>query len=174
MNKEQLIDLIESKKRSVSIETERVLNFIINEVESEFINDDLQHHQDRVEKDEVIFKLEQEIECYRTEKEVYHRNWIDSIRTCEYLKEQNKAFQELRPEIQWFALLMENQLQLNEHKGGWENSSEDFLLEQLYRNAGKILQGVNKIQRTVNTANFAMMIADKELQTLKGAPYENR
>lgn len=66
----------------------------------------------------------------------------------------------LRPEVQWFAEQMELALQENEHKGGWKNIDREWLLEQVYRNASKILMGVENIKHPVNVANFSMMIAD--------------
>jgi hypothetical protein len=66
----------------------------------------------------------------------------------------------LRPELQWFAVQMELALRENDHKDGWNNCSQDWLLEQMYRNASKINKSRTCINKVINTANFAMMIAD--------------
>jgi hypothetical protein len=65
----------------------------------------------------------------------------------------------IRPEVLWFAVQMELKLRENDHKGGWSEEHESWLLDELYRNAGKIRED-RGIVRAVNTANFAMMIAD--------------
>ena len=40
----------------------------------------------------------------------------------------------LKPKIQKFVEKMEKQLQANEHKGGWEDCSREFLLLELDKN----------------------------------------
>lgn len=67
----------------------------------------------------------------------------------------------LRPEVQWFAEQMELALRENDHKTGWRDEHQSWLLGELHRNAGKIREE-RGIVRAVNTANFAMMIADNK------------
>ncbi|KEF40153.1 hypothetical protein M670_00169 [Schinkia azotoformans MEV2011] len=67
-----------------------------------------------------------------------------------------------------FAKAMESQLRVNEHKGNWEESHHEYLIEQLLKNLnclGKELCKADKDKieisiRSANIANFAMMIAD--------------
>lgn len=67
----------------------------------------------------------------------------------------------LRPEVQWFAEQMELALRDNEHKGGWRGTDDEYFIEAIYHNASCIkTSGENKIRRTANVANHAMMIAD--------------
>jgi SOS-response transcriptional repressor LexA len=66
----------------------------------------------------------------------------------------------LRPEVQWFAEQMEQALRENDYKSGWKDEHQSWLLGELHRNAGKIFDSGYSLRRLVNTANFAMMIAD--------------
>lgn len=56
---------------------------------------------------------------------------------------------------------MELVLRENDYKTGWRTEHQSWLLGELYRNAGKIREETG-IVRAVNTANFAMMIADNK------------
>lgn len=76
----------------------------------------------------------------------------------------------LRPEVQRFAEEMERQLQANEHKGGWEDCTQEFLLSELNKNKVRLLEAIyghnpirreeKILRRCANIANFAMMVAD--------------
>jgi hypothetical protein len=75
-----------------------------------------------------------------------------------------------RKEVILFSHDMEAQLKVNEHKGGWSNSSDSFLYRQLERNLAVLDHELAKDDRDkheitircANIANYAMMIADNE------------
>lgn len=83
---------------------------------------------------------------------------------------------DVRPEVKFFAEIMEEQLQKNEHKGGWKDCGYYFLEKELRKNLNKLedITGTtysnlieiqkaykdNILRRAANVANFAMMIAD--------------
>lgn len=76
-----------------------------------------------------------------------------------------------RPVVETFAEEMEKQLKANDHKGGWETSTNYWLMEGLKKNLAALRTCVNQepkvliqqeeiMRRAANIANFAMMIAD--------------
>lgn len=71
----------------------------------------------------------------------------------------------MRPELQTFAQYMEHKLKLNDHKGGWENTSQErlfALLKKEVEELEKALQeepNLNIMFEAADVANFAMMIA---------------
>ena len=79
----------------------------------------------------------------------------------------------IRQSLQHFVEKMEIELIANDHKGGWLDSDENFLLDELDRHNKKLDELVNKDgfgigayddmevqKRCVNIANFAMMVSD--------------
>lgn len=90
----------------------------------------------------------------------------------------------LRPEIQWFAEQMERKLRKNDWKGGWQDDTEESLLERIqeeldeakeaYENLrderNKLIccrdqERIDKLKRELinelaDVANMAMMVAD--------------
>ena len=71
----------------------------------------------------------------------------------------------IRKEVYAFARTMEDQLRANEQKGGWENSSFDYLMHHLHRNAAKLRNCSSHEEfrrRCANIANFTMMLADND------------
>lgn len=74
----------------------------------------------------------------------------------------------IRPEVAWFAEIMEKQLKANDHKGGWQDGrcSNDHLMQRL-RDEIKELEDAQTISpraiilEAADVANFAMMIADR-------------
>lgn len=84
---------------------------------------------------------------------------------------------EPREEVKWFAEQMEAKLKENDHKTGWTNCVDGYLLSNLQAKAEKLKialgyycshcsthhgsKGVEEIiKQSVNIANYAMMIAD--------------
>lgn len=65
----------------------------------------------------------------------------------------------LRPKVQKFAELMESRLREHDHKGGWEKDDERTLARRLVANAETLPAG--GVEAAVDTANYAMMLADK-------------
>ena len=78
-----------------------------------------------------------------------------------------EAVVSLRPEVLAFAMLMEEKLKANDHKGGWSRMSPDRLLdavreevEELAYEIGTNVTGEGVGLEAADIANFAMMIAD--------------
>jgi NTP pyrophosphatase (non-canonical NTP hydrolase) len=74
---------------------------------------------------------------------------------------------ELRDEVAIFAQGMENKLRQNDHKGGWENCSVEYLLnrvnEELLEVHKAIYRGKSKeevVGELADVANFLMMIGE--------------
>jgi NTP pyrophosphatase (non-canonical NTP hydrolase) len=79
----------------------------------------------------------------------------------------------MRSEVVKFAEVMEKKLQDNEHKGGWENCSIDFLTYRLRQETAELFEALTLFHRMPNeqtrklvedecgdVGNFAMMIQD--------------
>ena len=76
---------------------------------------------------------------------------------------------EPRKEVKWFAEQMEKKLQKNDHRSGWKDADEDFLLQRLQEEIlelkdeiceSHIYNSKKVIEECADVANFAMMIAD--------------
>ena len=88
----------------------------------------------------------------------------------------------LRPEVRVFARAMEQKLRENEHKGGWQDETADWLLERLEEEVKELkaaavrplsasdLLDWNKrhaeyqtkvLREAADVANFAMMVCDQ-------------
>lgn len=71
----------------------------------------------------------------------------------------------MRNELRMFAQYMEHKLKLNDHKGGWEETSLSKLFELLRRELDELEQAIgsepelNIMMEAADVANFAMMIA---------------
>lgn len=80
----------------------------------------------------------------------------------------------IRKEVARFARNMEDQLRANEHKGGWKDASEFWLLDQIKEKESILkntfLHGTAKevIQISADIANYAMMIADIAFRSMRG------
>ncbi len=72
----------------------------------------------------------------------------------------------LRPEVLAFALAMEKRLRDNDHKAGWHEASDQYLLHRLYEEVIELQwalaepQEDNVIREAADVANFSMMLAD--------------
>jgi hypothetical protein len=94
----------------------------------------------------------------------------------------------VRPAVLWFACEMERQLKANDHKGGWSDCTDDYLLAKLDEEVGEVKEAVQAvdndlayksmsfgergdrgglaglvqgvIHESADAANIAMMIAD--------------
>ncbi|WP_398457459.1 hypothetical protein [Sphingomonas albertensis] len=81
-------------------------------------------------------------------------------------------WQEVRPEVRAFALLMEKQLKANDHKSGWKDDDPKALIGRLIDETHELIDVANTPatrpraalkrmgQEAADVANFAMMIAD--------------
>jgi hypothetical protein len=81
---------------------------------------------------------------------------------------------EPRWQVRVFADAMERKLQLNDHKGGWEDCSIDYLIKRLRQETTELLavagdrdarcltnEEAERVRdEAADVANFAMMIAD--------------
>jgi NTP pyrophosphatase (non-canonical NTP hydrolase) len=71
-----------------------------------------------------------------------------------------------RPEIEQFAMIMEEKLQKNDHKGGWTGCAAHALLDRLRQETDELEEAlIHKSPEEVcleaaDVANFCMMIAD--------------
>lgn len=91
-----------------------------------------------------------------------------AARIIEELENQLEQFQSLRPEVQRFALAMEERLKANDHKGGWENCTTSYLWRRLVEESGELEEELAKdltdgrvvLHEAADVANFAMMLAD--------------
>ena len=77
--------------------------------------------------------------------------------------------QYLRPEVQSFAVHMENRLRKNDHKGGWKDEDPRWLVTRCFEEWQELrnelaLTAAYKPSKVVDeaadVANFAMMISD--------------
>ncbi len=74
---------------------------------------------------------------------------------------------ELRPEVQAFAERMERALLSNDHKGGWDDCRDEYLLGRLEDELLELRKAINgrggSVQEeAADVANFAMMLADND------------
>ncbi|MCG8400087.1 MAG: hypothetical protein MJA84_00655 [Firmicutes bacterium] len=84
-------------------------------------------------------------------------------------KAETKKEAVIREEVRWFTRLMEERLQANDHKGGWENCSLEWLVIKLTEEVGEVAALICKhdlcrekiIKEAADVANMAMMIADQ-------------
>ncbi|MEF2243988.1 hypothetical protein [Paenibacillus sp. IITD108] len=74
---------------------------------------------------------------------------------------------QIRETVQWFAEQMEMKLRENDHKGGWEECSLDWLYSRLCQETKELWRSIDHPStynmvalEAADVANFAMMIAD--------------
>lgn len=107
----------------------------------------------------------------------------DGDRVCiacyDKLHRKGNKMSEIRDEVKWFSVRMEQKLKANDDKGGWDNCSKDDLLDSMKDELGEMIDAASRIgyscfcghsisdkevQKLINEcadiANFAMMIAD--------------
>jgi len=77
----------------------------------------------------------------------------------------DEKFRGMRPQLAWFANEMEQQLEANDHKSGWQYSTLKQLLRRLKQEVGELERAIEKgkplvVEEAADVANFAMMIAD--------------
>lgn len=72
----------------------------------------------------------------------------------------------MRTEVESFAKMMETKLKANEAKGGWQRTSQGWLIRRLLEEVGELItaletDNIAAIQgEAADVGNFAMMIAD--------------
>lgn len=70
-----------------------------------------------------------------------------------------------RKQVSRFAMEMEEQLFANDHKAGWENSTPQYLRNQLDKNFRRLFGCKSHSEfrrRCANIANYAMMLSDND------------
>lgn len=75
-----------------------------------------------------------------------------------------------RESVMWFAEQMELKLRENDHKGGWEDASVDYLSVRLLEEVAELCMAIHRRgmiknnpgikKEAADVANFAMMIAE--------------
>jgi hypothetical protein len=78
------------------------------------------------------------------------------------------ATPDLRREVREFAVAMEERLTANDHKGGWDDSESDWLMDRLREEADELEAALirspldpNEVRReAADVANFALMLQD--------------
>lgn len=96
----------------------------------------------------------------------------------EALSSTSETAVQLRPAVQQFAEYMEKVLKHNDHKGGWNECTDDYLLDRLQEEVKELISAVRgrkarnpelRIRNeAADVANFAMMIADNARLSLPG------
>lgn len=77
----------------------------------------------------------------------------------------DKGINKVGTEVGEFSAEMEKQLQANEHKGGWQDCTNEYLAGKLKKNLSKMEGCISHSEfrrRCANIANFAMMLADND------------
>ena len=78
----------------------------------------------------------------------------------------NKDIWNTRPVVNCFAQQMEKMLRANDYKGGWEDSTQLFLLSKLCEEVAEVANAFQNpgtsdlTHECADVANIAMMIAD--------------
>lgn len=87
----------------------------------------------------------------------------------ERLLEELARYEFVREPVLWFAGKMESKLQENDHKGGWENCTFQYLFQKLDEEVKELTTCISEekaIQEAADVANIAMMIADRARKAL--------
>jgi NTP pyrophosphatase (non-canonical NTP hydrolase) len=78
-----------------------------------------------------------------------------------------KQLASLRPEVAAFALAMEDKLRQNDHKGGWDDCSKQYMAMRLTQEREELRDAIARgappeeiLKEAADVANFAMMVAD--------------
>jgi len=86
----------------------------------------------------------------------------------------NITINDVRPEVQAFAVEMEKVLRENDHKGGWRNCSYTHLKYRVVRHTVNVVELVeggninnNMLKECYHSANYLMMMHDKLTNDIK-------
>ena len=76
----------------------------------------------------------------------------------------------VRPEVQAFAFSMERRLRANDHKGGWQYESDEYLLESIFDELTELTNApIHEIENeAADIGNFAMMMRDNADRKMAG------
>jgi hypothetical protein len=112
--------------------------------------------------------------------EVGNKDFMVEVTEEEYNKKLPRQLSEMtervtmddvRPEVKWMAIEMEKTLRKNDHKGGWQDCSIEYLYAGFFHESVELddeIYGMGTdrmdydriIAEAVDAANYAMMIAD--------------
>lgn len=117
-----------------------------------------------------IAELEAELARVRDERDAWERRAGDYMDERDTARAERDALRSMyRPEVAWFAGIMEERMRANDHKGGWRGDRPADLMLRLYQEAAELYEEIRPGYSTVpsrvekeaaDVANFAMMIAD--------------
>lgn len=74
-----------------------------------------------------------------------------------------------RVQVKWFSEQMELKLRENDHKGGWDNCTFQFLFQKLDEEVRELTTCISEeeaIKEAADVGNIAMMIADRARKVL--------
>ncbi len=101
-------------------------------------------------------------------KEMDDKRNVGLMKAAEVAEEARDAVRnvkEIRPDVLWFAQLMEDRLRANDYKPGWKNRTPAFLINKLLGKVGELNNEIligsgDPFKEAANVANYAMMVAD--------------
>lgn len=76
------------------------------------------------------------------------------------MQQSHVEWTSLRPEVQAFARLVETQLRVNDHKGGWSGCSPEWLVAKLAEELGEVARYVVRRADRGHAADVARECAD--------------
>ena len=83
-------------------------------------------------------------------------------------KRNSLTIKDVRPEVEWFAIQMEEALRASDHKSGWDTSDPDWLVERMSEEVIEVAEEIERYptlhhgnirKECADVANFAMMVA---------------
>lgn len=97
-------------------------------------------------------------------------------------KHKHKGRHPLAPRevVRWFSRLMEAKLQQNDHRGGWRQCEDSYLMGRLQSCVLDLAVAIRKANGTLillqaaDVANFAMMVADNRRHHPERRPRRKR
>ena len=88
------------------------------------------------------------------------------------LKAENATLRKVRPAVMDFAIEMEKKLLANDHKGGWQDCTFEYLMDRLREETcelNRVMYSEDAVGEAADVANMAMMIADCVLSERRAA-----
>lgn len=94
--------------------------------------------------------------------------WLTGFTMQTENKPQGEIIEGVRPEVLWFASIMEEKLKENDHKGGWGDCEITWLIQRIKDEISELESGLLRsdidktklIRECADISNFAMMVAD--------------
>ncbi len=90
---------------------------------------------------------------------------MEAAEVAEEARDAVRNVKEIRPDVLWFAQLMEDKLRANDYKPGWKNCTPEYLYSKLIGKVSNLYSEIcngsgDQFKEAANVANYAMMIAD--------------